>query len=104
MCPVQGRRVAARAAITRCKTGVDFKVLPNLGLLNANEHFPTVTFFDDPSVILSNSNGRYPQGLATPRRRAAVAAGQPDSLGGHQLRRQTVRDVVPGRLARHARA
>jgi len=48
------------------KTGVDFKSLPKLGLLNANEHFPTVTFFDDPSVILSNSNGRYPQGLATP--------------------------------------
>jgi hypothetical protein len=48
------------------KTGVDFKNLPKLGLLNANEHFPTVTFFDDPSVILSNSNGRYPQGLATP--------------------------------------
>jgi len=48
------------------KTGVDMKTLPNLGLLNANEHFPTVTFFDDPSVILSNSNGRYPQGLSTP--------------------------------------
>jgi hypothetical protein len=48
------------------KFGGDFKALPKLGLLNANEHFPTVTFFDDPSVILSNSNGRYPQGLATP--------------------------------------
>ena len=31
-----------------------------------NEHFPTLTFFDDPSVILSNSNGRYPQGFQTP--------------------------------------
>jgi Carboxypeptidase regulatory-like domain len=48
------------------KTGVDIKALPKLGLLNANEHFPTLTFFDDPSVILSNSNGRYPQGLSTP--------------------------------------
>ena len=33
---------------------------------HANEHFPTLTFFDDPSVILSNSNGRYPQGFQTP--------------------------------------
>jgi hypothetical protein len=48
------------------KFGANFNVLPDLGLLNANEHFPTVTFFDDPSVIVSNSNGRYPQGFATP--------------------------------------
>ena len=33
---------------------------------NNNEHFATLTFFDDPSVILSNSNGRYPQGFQTP--------------------------------------
>ena len=48
------------------KFGGNFNALPNLGLLNANEHFPTLTFFDDPSVILSNSNGRYPQGFQTP--------------------------------------
>jgi hypothetical protein len=48
------------------KFGANFNQLPNLGLLNANEHFPTLTFFDDPSVILSNSNGRYPQGFNTP--------------------------------------
>ncbi len=48
------------------KFGGNFNYLPNLGNLNANEHFPTVFFFDDPSVILSNSNGRYPQGFATP--------------------------------------
>jgi hypothetical protein len=48
------------------KFGANFNVLPDLGLLNANEHFPTLTFFDDPSVILSNSNGRYPQGFQTP--------------------------------------
>ena len=40
--------------------------MPRLGILNANEHFATLTFFDDPSVILSNSNGRYPQGFQTP--------------------------------------
>jgi hypothetical protein len=48
------------------KFGGNFNYLPNLGTLNANEHFPTLFFFDDPSVILTNSNGRYPQGFATP--------------------------------------
>ncbi len=48
------------------KFGGNFNYLPNLGNLNANEHFVTLTFFDDPSVILGNSNGRYPQGFATP--------------------------------------
>jgi len=48
------------------KFGVNYNRLPDLGLRNANEHFPTVEFFDDPSVILSNSNGRYPQGFSTP--------------------------------------
>ena len=46
--------------------GANFNYLPNMGTLNANEHFPTLMFFDDPSVILSNSNGRYPQGFQTP--------------------------------------
>ena len=48
------------------KFGANYNKLPRLGLQNANEHFPTLTFFDDPSVILSNSNGRYPQGFQTP--------------------------------------
>jgi len=48
------------------KFGVNFNYLPRLGIQNANEHFATLTFFDDPSVILSNSNGRYPQGFQTP--------------------------------------
>src|SRR5262245_34814420 len=48
------------------KFGANFNSLPDLGLLNANEHFATLQFFDDPSVILSNSNGRYPQGFQTP--------------------------------------
>ena len=46
--------------------GGNFNYLPDNGTLNANEHFVTLTFVDDPSVILSNSNGRYPQGFATP--------------------------------------
>ena len=48
------------------KFGGNFNYLPRLGIQNANEHFATLTFFDDPSVILSNSNGRYPQGFQTP--------------------------------------
>lgn len=48
------------------KFGANFGYLPRLGTQNANEHFATLTFFDDPSVILSNSNGRYPQGFQTP--------------------------------------
>ena len=48
------------------KFGGNYNALPNLGLLNNNEHFVTLTFFDDPSVIVSNSNGRYPQGFQTP--------------------------------------
>lgn len=48
------------------KLGANFNYLNNIGLMNGNEHFATLTFFDDPSVIFSNSNGRYPQGFQTP--------------------------------------
>jgi hypothetical protein len=48
------------------KFGGNYNALPNLGNYNNNEHFVTLTFFDDPSVIASNSNGRYPQGFQTP--------------------------------------
>jgi len=48
------------------KFGGNFEYSFRLGVLNGNEHFATLTFFDDPSVILSNSNGRYPQGFQTP--------------------------------------
>jgi len=48
------------------KTGVNFNYLDNLGILNGNEHYATFTFFDDPSVIVNNTNGRYPQGFRTP--------------------------------------
>jgi hypothetical protein len=47
------------------KMGGDYTWMPSLGghccLL-----WGQFTFFDDPSVILSNSNGRYPQGFQTP--------------------------------------
>jgi hypothetical protein len=48
------------------KLGANYNNLQNLGIINANEHFATFMFFDDPSVILRNSNGRYPQGFQTP--------------------------------------
>jgi hypothetical protein len=48
------------------KTGVNFNYLWHLGIRNGNEHYATVNFFDDPSVILNNTNGRYPQGFQTP--------------------------------------
>ena len=48
------------------KLGFNFNRLYHLGILNGNEHFATLTFFDDPSVIVNNTNGRYPQGFRTP--------------------------------------
>jgi carboxypeptidase family protein len=48
------------------KFGVNFNYLYHLGILNGNEHYATFTFFDDPSVIFNNTNGRYPQGFRTP--------------------------------------
>jgi hypothetical protein len=48
------------------KLGFNFNYLHQLGILNGNEHFATLEFFDDPSVIFNNTNGRYPQGFQTP--------------------------------------
>ena len=48
------------------KVGANFNYYKDMGILNANEHFATFEFFDDPSVVLSNSNGRYPLGFQTP--------------------------------------
>jgi hypothetical protein len=47
------------------KTGVDFVWVPKVGG-SFGQTEPTVTFFDDPSTILNNTNGLYPQGFATP--------------------------------------
>jgi hypothetical protein len=48
------------------KFGVNYNFLNDIGLLNGNALYGILTFFDDPSVILSNSNGRYPLGFQTP--------------------------------------
>jgi len=58
--------VSLLAGTHALKFGANYSYLPHLGTLSNNEHFPTLFFFDDPSVILSNSNGRYPQGFQTP--------------------------------------
>jgi hypothetical protein len=48
------------------KFGGNYNFLWHLGILNGNEMFATLTFFDDPLTIINNTNGRYPQGFQTP--------------------------------------
>jgi len=49
------------------KVGATYSWFPHFGYGKyARNPNGVVTFFDDPSVILSNSNGRYPQGFQTP--------------------------------------
>ena len=47
------------------KFGVNYNFMKDIGLLNGNALYGILTFFDDPSVILTNRT-RYPQGLQTP--------------------------------------
>src|SRR5229473_3340919 len=47
------------------KLGGDYSWLPVFGG-DCCLYWGEFTFFDDPSVILSNSNGKYPQGFQTP--------------------------------------
>jgi hypothetical protein len=48
------------------KFGANYNFLYHLGILNGNEMFVTLTFFDDPLTIINNTNGKYPQGFQTP--------------------------------------
>jgi hypothetical protein len=48
------------------KFGVNYNFLNDIGLLNGNALYGILTFFHDPSVILNNTNGMYPQGFQTP--------------------------------------
>lgn len=61
-------------------TGVDFVWEPVLGGLFEFTPVPTLTFLDNPSVIVSNSNGQYPNGFATAGAVSAMtgASGDPD--------------------------
>jgi hypothetical protein len=48
------------------KFGVDYATLPTF-YADLNVTSPgAITFFDDPSVIVNNTNGKYPQGFQTP--------------------------------------
>ena len=64
------------------KVGGDFAFFPEMGmgiLLGATTG--RMTFFDNPSVIVSNSNGRYPLGFQTPGIVSAVSQGTDVACG-----------------------
>jgi carboxypeptidase family protein/TonB-dependent receptor-like protein len=48
------------------KTGVDYTAMPVYGGVFGSGSPGSILFFDDPSVIATNSNGKYPQGFQTP--------------------------------------
>lgn len=48
------------------KFGVDYMPVPLYGGIFGGGSPGNITFFDDPSVIVGNTNGRYPQGFQTP--------------------------------------
>jgi hypothetical protein len=48
------------------KMGADYTYMPLYGGIFGGGSPGSIAFFDDPSVIVSNSNGRYPQGFRTP--------------------------------------
>jgi hypothetical protein len=56
-------RQAGRHAL---KIGIDYEKLPLFGGTNGYSSPGGITFFDDPSVIANNANGRYPLGFQTP--------------------------------------
>jgi hypothetical protein len=58
--------VSVQTGTHAIKFGANYNFLNDIGLLNGNDLYGSLTFFDDPDVILSNSNGRYPQGFQTP--------------------------------------
>src|SRR5713226_6337237 len=48
------------------KVGVDYTWMPVYGGVFGSGSPGSILFFDDPSVISTNSNGKYPQGFQTP--------------------------------------
>ncbi len=57
--------VSVQTGTHAVKFGVNYNYLKDIGLLNGNALYGILTFFDDPSVILSNRT-LYPQGFQTP--------------------------------------
>ena len=64
------------------KMGIDTIYEPVLGGFFEFNPVPALTFTDLPDVIINNTNGEYPQGLATPGavRSMSLAAGNPRFL------------------------
>ncbi|HYL36734.1 MAG TPA: TonB-dependent receptor [Bryobacteraceae bacterium] len=56
-------KTAGRHAL---KFGVDYTWMPKFGGIFGGGSPGALTFFDDPSVIVNNTNGKYPQGFQTP--------------------------------------
>jgi hypothetical protein len=75
------------------KMGVNFNYLQRLGILNGNEHFASLEFFDDPSVIFNNTNGRYPQGFQTPGIVASWQQANGGALNGQGFFQDTQNNV-----------
>ncbi len=48
------------------KTGFDYLWEPKLGGFFVTDPTPVISFFDDATTIIGNTNGKYPQGFATP--------------------------------------
>lgn len=70
-------------------TGVDYVWEPVLGGLFEFTPVPTLTFLDNPSVILANTSGNYPDGFASPGAIGAMtgASGDPNffMIGGTKM-------------------
>jgi TonB-dependent receptor-like protein len=66
------------------KMGGDYSWMPRFGGLCC-VYFPQHRFFDDPSTIVNNSNGKYPQGFQTPGAVQQIRAGADIKINTYQL-------------------
>ena len=84
------------------KVGVDYTLLPRFNAVYLSGSPGNVTFFDDPSTIVNNTTGRYPQGFQTPGIVRSITQSSLERI--HQLVRPGVqfRVVRAGRLEGHA--
>ena len=57
------------------KIGADFSTLPIFGIVSDIGLCGGVTFFDTPSTIANNKNGKYPEGFLTPGAVSSVSVG-----------------------------
>jgi hypothetical protein len=57
------------------KIGADFSTLPTFGIISNIGLCGGVRFFDTPSTIANNTNGKYPQGFLTPGAVSSVTVG-----------------------------